>query len=116
MGSLAILAPSTPSSENCESMMICMFARRELQGPNSPPTRGSRWMTAGLVQDADLDTDTVARADTKLLLSCQAPRACSHLEGRPFLPPVGRVSKPYYKMQTRGEPPELNYPEASRTR
>ena len=26
MGSLAILAPSTPSSENCESMMICMFA------------------------------------------------------------------------------------------
>ena len=72
-------------------------------------------MTAGLVQDADLDTDTVARANTKLLLSCQAPRACSHLEGRPFLPPVGRVFKPYYKMQTRGEPPELNYPEVSRT-
>ena len=55
MGSLAILAPSTPSSENCESMMICMFARRELQGPNSPPTRGSRWMTAGPVQDANLN-------------------------------------------------------------
>ena len=73
-------------------------------------------MTAGLIQDADLDTDTVAREDTKPLLSCQAPRARSAFEGRPLLPPVGRVSKPYYKMQTRGEPPELNYPEVSRTR
>ena len=36
-----------------------------LQGPASPPTRGSRWMTAGLVQDAALDTGTVARVDTK---------------------------------------------------
>ena len=43
-------------------------------------------MTAGLVQDADLDTGTVARADTKPLLSCQAPRACSHLKVDPPTP------------------------------
>ena len=55
-----------------------------MQCPNSPPTRGSRRMTAGLVQDANLDTDTMARVDTKPLFSCQAPRACSASEGRPF--------------------------------
>ena len=71
-------------------------------------------MTAGLVQDADLDTDTVARADTKPLLSCQAPRTCSHLKVDPATQ-GGVVSKPYYKKRTRGEPPELNHPEVSRT-
>ena len=37
------------------------------------------WMTAGLVQDADLDTGTVARADTKRLLSCQPRVRALHL-------------------------------------
>ena len=63
---------------------LLKLLKEMVQRSASPPTRGSRWMTAGLVQDADLDTDTVARADTKLLLSCQAPRAGSHLNDRPL--------------------------------
>ena len=51
----------------------------DVQCPNSPPTRGSRWMTAGLIQDADLDTGTVARVDTKPLLSCQPRVRALHL-------------------------------------
>ena len=45
-----------------------------MQGPNSPPTRGSRWMTAGPVQDADLDTGTVARVVTKPFI--ELPASC----------------------------------------
>ena len=51
-----------------------------MQGPASPPTRGSRWMTADLVQDAALDTDTVARVTTKLYSAARPPRAALHLE------------------------------------
>ena len=61
-----------------------IHACMNLQGPCSPPTRGSRWMTAGLVQDADLDSGTVARVVTKPFTSCQAPRARSAFEGRPL--------------------------------
>ena len=51
----------------------------EVQCSASPPTRGSRWMTAGLVQDADLVTGTVARVVTKPLLSCQPRVRAVHL-------------------------------------
>ena len=60
------------------------FIFTTMQGPSSPPTRGSRWMTAGLVQDADLDSGTVARVVTKPFTSCQAPLARSAFEGRPL--------------------------------
>ena len=50
-----------------------------VQGSASPPTRGSRWMTADLVQDAALDTDTVARVTTKLYSAARPPRTALHL-------------------------------------
>ena len=70
-------------------------------------------MTAGLIQDADLDTDTVARADTKPLLAARLRALALHSKVDPATR-GGVASKPYYKKQTRGEPPELNHPEVSR--
>ena len=43
-------------------------------------------MTAGLVQDADLDTDTVARADTKPLLAARLRALALHLKVDPPAP------------------------------
>ena len=61
-----------------------------MQGSASPPTRGSRWMTADLVQDAALDTDTVARVTTKLYSAARPPRAALHLEWSTSNPFVGQ--------------------------
>ena len=65
-------------------------AHASLQCPSSPPTRGSRWMTADLVQDAALDTDTVARVTTKLYSAARPPRAALHLEWSTPNPFVGQ--------------------------
>ena len=59
-----------------------------MQGSASPPTRGSRWMTADLVQDAALDTDTVTRVTTKLSSAARPRVRALHLDCRP-LAPVG---------------------------
>ena len=58
----------------------------EVQCSASPPTRGSRWMTAGLIQDADLDTDTVAREDTKPLLAARLRALALHSKVDPSPP------------------------------
>ena len=81
-----LLLSTTRSHEAGGTFVFCLQHTREpqaccpfLQCPDGPPTRGSRWMTAGLVQDAALDTGTVARVDTKLLLSCQPRALALHL-------------------------------------
>ena len=60
-----------------------------LQGSASPPARGSRWLTADLVQDAALDTNTVARMKTKLHSAARPRVRALHLDTRPLLPPRG---------------------------
>ena len=62
--------------------------RSSSQRPASPPTRGSRWMTADPVQDAALDTDTVARVTTKLYSAARPRVRALHPDSRP-LTPVG---------------------------
>ena len=64
----------------------------EVQCSASPPTRGSRWMTADPVQDAALDTNTVARIATKLY-SAARPRVRLHLDDRPFCRPEGHGNR-----------------------
>ena len=44
---------------------VVLWATPGVQRPACPPARGSRWMTADLVQDAALDTNTKARMKTK---------------------------------------------------
>ena len=64
----------------------------QLQGSASPLTRGSRCMTADLVQDAALDPSTVARLDTKLYSAARSRvRALSILMIDPFSAPWGTV-------------------------
>ena len=81
-----LLLSTTRSHEAGGTFVFCLQHTREpqaccpfLQCPDGPPTRGSRWMTAGLVQDADLVTGTVARVVTKPLLSCQPRVRAVHL-------------------------------------
>ena len=61
-------------------------------------------MTADLVQDAALDTDTVARVTTKLYSAARPLRAAQHLMIDPPTPLGYRNLNPL----PRGEPPELN--------
>ena len=79
--------------------LLSAFDGGPLRGSASPLARGSRCLTADLVQDAALDTDTVARVTTKLYSAARPLSAAVHLVIDPFPTSWGRVSKPYYKMR-----------------